>query len=326
MNEQFRFAPSAPIPPLEEIGLGINGPVEEGPPDIIPGFLPRDGQLVLAGETNCGKSLVALETISALITGTPLWGALKPTLAAKRVLYILGEHHAGVIQRLAIHTKLQFSQHTYLVGPEQLGFDKWLIANGKPNMLAIDKFKRWAEGVDIIVWDPLGAFCTGVDTENDNIQMRLVLEMMGLISQEAGASCLVLAHQGKPMMDKFGEEHHRKSYAIRGASAIEDAATNIFYMGRATGTGSTPMSFEMSCRKYKGISPPGYNLLRDPATLTHRLTASKDEAVDQLRKIETNAKINRLQAFNQDFSWRTAVKLVAAIEDKSEETIKRWIA
>ena len=111
---------ASPIPDLEAVGIPITSPIEEGPPDAIPGLLPRRGQLVIAGETDIGKSLVALEICSCLTTGNPLWGELKPTIRARKILYILGEHYLGVIQRLWQLTKLPMNDTVWLLGPEQL--------------------------------------------------------------------------------------------------------------------------------------------------------------------------------------------------------------
>lgn len=319
---------ASPIPDLEDIAIPITSPVEEGPPDIIPGLLPRQGQLVIAGETDIGKSLVALEICSSLTTENPLWGELVPTLKADKILYILGEHYNGVIQRLWQHTRLPMSDKVFLLGPEQLSYDKWLVANGKPNMQAISKFQKWAGGVDLVVFDPFSAFVTGVDVENDNIQMRLVLDTMSLISQTVGASCLVLAHQGKPMIDKFGQEHSRKSYAIRGASAIEDAATNIFYMGRAEGASSAAQRADMPIlsltrRKYKGEAPPEYRLLRDTTTLVHTLLGNRPFV--EVQKISTQAKVAKMQAAFPDMEFREIIRAVAVMNDQSEQTIKRYL-
>lgn len=330
IEELGALTTSGPIPSLEEIGLLINGPIEEGPGDIIPGLLPKRGQLVIAGETNVGKSLLSLEIISSLVTGSPLWGELSPTLMAKRVLFVLGEHYPQVIQRLAQVTKLKMTDQVWLLGPEQLGYDKWLVSGGKPNIQAISKFQKWAEGADLVVFDPFSAFVSGVEVENDNIQMRLVLDTMSLISQSAGASCIVLAHQGKPMMNQQGKEARRESYAIRGASAIEDAATNIFYLG--AGDGSSPVEkaasskiFNLTLRKYKGEAPPVYRLLRDPVTLTHSLvgTGSETKTYTELMKMDAIAKVGRLQAAFPAFDYRTCIRVAAADLGLSEETLKR---
>lgn len=318
---------TGPIPKLEDVAVPLISDVPEGPPDLIAGFLPRSGTLVISGETNCGKSLVALETVSALTTTGLLWGELKPNTPLKRVLYVLGEHTSETIQLLWRHTKLPMSPDVMLLGPEKLGYDRWLVSSARPNIVAIDKFKKWAEGMDLIVWDPLSAFACGDGGENDNLGMRLLLDSMSMVSQSSGAACLVLAHQGKPMMDNFGKEHRRHTYATRGASGLEDSATHIFYMNRgsndAVETETGGSVFELICRKYKGIAPPKYTLLRNKDTLTHQLiTGSAFEAV---RRMDLRAKIARIQQDNPKMTVDTCIGLVASTEGKSKETVRRWL-
>ena len=320
---------SGPIPRLEEVGIPITSAIPEGPGDIIPGLLPRQGQLVIAGETNVGKSLVALEICSSLITGIPLWGALEPALRARRILYVLGEHYNEVIQRLWQVTQLPMTDQVFLVGPEQVGYDKWLVTGGRPNPAAVSKFRVWAEGCDLIVFDPFSAFVTGIDVENDNATMRLVLDTMNLVAQGAGASCLILAHQGKPFIGKNGREQKRKTYAIRGASAIEDAATNIFYMGTWEPENPSDASermppgraFELRLRKYKGIAPPKYVLLRDETTLTHTIAGGKP--AKELERIVLEAKVGRIKRAYPANTWEDACRMVASADNLSEDTVRR---
>lgn len=315
------------IPSLEDIAERFTDPVGDEPVDIIPGLVPKSGQVIIAGETNVGKSLMAIEIISSLVTGEKLWNEIEPVGRAKKVLYVLGEHYTDVVRRLWLHTKLPLTDEVFLIGPEQLNYDKWLVTNGRPNLHAIDKFKKWAEGMDVIVWDPFASFMTGEGAENDNIGARLVLDSMSLISQGAGASCIVLAHQGKPIMGKDGVEQSRKSYAIRGASGIEDAATNIFYMGRSkTESGSAITAadgelFTLSCRKYKGIAPPEYRLLRDPGTLTHTLLGNRPYT--ELKRIVIQGKLGKLMAAIPSLTTGQAIEILAAMSDSSIRTVKR---
>ena len=319
----------SPIPSIEEIGIPIIAPVHDGPADIIPGLLPRQGQLVIAGETNVGKSLLALEICSALTTEIPLWGELVPTVKAKKILYILGEHYREVIQRLWQVTELPMSENVWLVGPEQLAYDKWLVNNGKPNPVAVAKMSKWADGADLIVFDPLAAFITGQEgSENDNIQMRLVMDTMSLVAQNTGASSLILAHQGKPVVDyKTGTEMSRKKYAIRGASGVEDAATNIFYFGMAEGQSEASKGskiYKLLKRKYKGDAPDEYRLMRNQDNLTHTLFGNRPFV--EIRKIETQAKIARVQNAFPEMSMSDVIKLIAATDGQlSERTIWRYL-
>jgi RecA-family ATPase len=324
--------PQNPIPTLEEIGERITDPISEGPVDIIPGLLPRRNQILIAGETNIGKSLVTLEIVSALVKGNPLWGeeALTPTMTAKKVLYILGEHDNDTIRKLWRATRLPMSDEVYIIGPDQLSTDKYLISRGEVNEHVVAKYKKWVEGCDLVIWDPFSAFISGTDVENDNIQMRTLLDQMSHISRSAGASSIVLAHQGKPMMDKTGVEHSRTRYATRGASAIEDAATNIFYLsGARSGESEAAMKatnsmiFSLSCRKYKGETPPEYRLLRDKATLTHTLLG--DRPFVDVRRIEVQAEYARLTIAFPTMKKTDCYRAIAAVRGISDQTVRRYL-
>lgn len=318
---------TVPTPTLEQIAEAITSPINDGPPDVIPGFLPRNGALVLAGETDIGKSLIALEICSSLITGNPLWGELVPTNMAEKILYVLGEHHNNTIKRLWQKTQLPMTDQVFLLGPQELGGDRCLVGQGRQNPLAVNKLKRWAEGCDLVVFDPFASFVSGVDVENDNITMRLVLDSMSDVAASVGAACVILAHQGKPMIDKFGQESARKSYAIRGASAIEDAATNIFYMGLARDGASEAAKkvgdskiLSLTRRKYKGEAPEEYRLLRDNFTLTHRLLGNRPFI--EVVKMDRAAKVAKLQAKFPSMPFNDVIRAIAAVQGCSEATIK----
>lgn len=323
---------ASPIPALHDIAVPLISPVSEGPPDLIDGLMPRLGALVIAGETDIGKSTLALEMVSSLVTGIPLWGELKPTRQLKNVLYVLGEHHNETIQRLWQCTKLPMTEHVMLLGPEALSYDKWLVAGGRHNTIGIEKFKSWVKGMELVVFDPLSAFVVGADSENDNLVMRTVLEVMTMIAASADASCLILAHQGKPMRDKFGKEHARTSYAIRGASAIEDAATNIFYLNaardeesgaaqRVADTGAKIL--ELNRRKYKGVAPERFRLMKDPITLTSTLLGNRPYV--EVLKIATQQKVSRLQTKRPDLKFSEAVQMVADVDGVDPKTIMRHL-
>ena len=320
---------NTPYPSIEEIGTRLIDPIKEGPPDIIPGLLPRQGQALIAGETNVGKSLLALEICSSLITGEPLWGELTPTVQSKKILYVLGEHYNEVIQKLWAFTGLPMTDQVWLIGPEQLGYDKWLVTSGKQNPVGIEKLTKLADGMDLIVFDPLAAFITGAEVENDNAMMRLVLDSMSVVAQKTGASSLILAHLGKPSMGPQGQENVRKSYAIRGASSIEDAATNIFYFSKLDGASGAAADtkdskvYELRCRKFKGIAPESYKLMRNGANLRHTLLGSRPFM--EVRKIETQSKLSRLMMAYPDMRIAEVIKIMAAMEGLNEETIRRYL-
>lgn len=325
MHANVDPAQQGPIPALEDIAVQITGPIPEAEPDIIPGLLPKAGQLVIAGETNVGKSLVALEICSSLTTGAPLWGndQLTPLFTAKRIIYILGEHYNEVIQRLWHKTGLPMSDNVWLIGPAKLGGDKYLVAGGKPNMVAVDKLSKWCDGADLIIFDPLAAFVTGAESENDNNVMRTVLDQMSAVSQNVGAACLVLGHQGKPHQDpRSGVETARKKYAIRGASSIEDAATNIFYMSKLANENGYEM-FTMMKRKYKGDAPDEYRLARDPHTLCHTLLGNRP--FNEVDRMSTQSMVGRVMAAVPGMKLGDVYNICGAVVQKDPRTIQRYM-
>lgn len=269
------------------------------------------------------NTLVALEICSCLTTGAPLWGAIQPNGIAHKILYVLGEHYNEVVQRQWRRTQLPMSDNVWLVGPDKLGSDKWLVTGGKPNMLSVDKLSRWAEDASLVVFDPLAAFAAGEDVENDNAQMRLVLDQMSLVSQNTGAACLILGHQGKPQQDRFGREAARKKYAIRGASSIEDAATNIFYMSQDPASTRDTEVFTLTKRKYKGEAPDEYRLARDRFTGVHTLLGNRPMV--EVKKIETQAMVGRVRHRFPDMSMMAIYELIASVTGMSERTIQRYM-
>lgn len=317
------------IPELQEVGEPITSPLTHEVPDLLPGLLPKQGQLVIAGPTDIGKSLVALEICSALTKGKPLWGEIHPTQSVDRIVYILGEHYPNVIKRLFAKTKLPMTDNVWLLGPDALKQDKWLVSGGKQNLEAIQKLCKWCEGADLIVFDPLAAFFVGTESENDNAGMRVVLDTLGIIAQTVGASCLILAHKGKPQLGKDGTEYSRTKYAIRGASSVEDAATNIFYMdnlqggsGAASGADAARL-FSMHKRKYKGDAPDEYKLLRDRDNLTHTILGNRPFI--EARRSEVLQRYARLQASFPDMRAAEAMKMLSIVEGVHINTIRNYL-
>lgn len=304
---------------LRNAAIPIETPLPPEPPELIPGLLPRRGQLVIAGETEVGKTLVALEVLSALLTGGKLWGHLDVE-PVKRVLYVLGEHYAGVVQRLWLQARLIAPPESlWLLSPEKFP-NRWLVAAGRVQEEPIRRLRTWCQDMDAVVFDPLSAFVVGVDAENDNAAMRTVIDVMTRVTQEAKASCVILAHKGKPGLEK-GREINRQSYAIRGASAIEDAATNIFYLERE---GKDSDIFQLRRRKYKGEAPEEYILVRHH--LRHTMVPLGKKARIAEKRIKFLAKLAEFQHSCPELTQTRAIEVLAKLEGVGERTVWRWLA
>lgn len=231
--------------------------------DLIPGLLPSRGHLLITGETEVGKTLIALEIAQSVLTGHKLWGLLTPTRTVEQVLYVLGEHDEEVVKGLWRKTGLMVPPHSLaLIGPEHRHV---LVARGLLSHHSQTVLTEWAKGCGLLIFDPLAAFVAGADVENDNVQMRTLINAMATIAKANQAALMILHHMGKPWRDwQTGQERHRETYASRGGSAIEDAVTACFYMERAGAD-----QYKLIKRKYKGTAPSLYRLTRNPDTFCH---------------------------------------------------------
>lgn len=257
--------PTIPITPAP---VWVWSPPDPGPPDLLPGLLPRHGHLLIAGETDVGKTTVALEIAQAVLTGEPLWGPGSPqagTLVTE-VAYIMGEHHESVLQGL--WRRMAYGgQPAIRVHPPAAR--KPLVARGMTIEKTRQSLRAWCAGAGLVIFDPLNAFAAGTDVENDSVQMRACINVMEDVAD--GAALLILGHMGKPYFDQQKQRYaHRETYASRGSSAIEDAVTACFYLTQ-TRTASARHAYRLSRRKYKGPAPESYTLKRDPVTNRHTL-------------------------------------------------------
>jgi RecA-family ATPase len=77
---------------------------------------------------------------------------------------------------------------------------------------------------DVVVWDPLSSLHT--KNENDNVEIRAVLDSITAINRQTGTTSIVVHHFGKPQQDQKLE--HR----TRGASSIRDWADTLAALSR----------------------------------------------------------------------------------------------
>jgi RecA-family ATPase len=279
---------------------------------------------MIAGETEVGKSLLALEIAAGLLTGGALWGSLPVAERLTRVLYILGEHDVDTLRGLWATTELVVPPNALaVIGPDSSPAHH-LVTDGAPNPEAIQQVRAWVQGAGLVVFDPLAAFIRGVGAENDNIQMRLLVDTLTHAAQDEGAACLILSHLGKPLM-VAGKPVPRGRYATRGASATEDAATSLFYMEHVEHPAAREAAvFRLRKRKYKGVAPEFYYLVRDPSTLRHTLLTGPRPHVEARRGM-FRERLKRLQAHRPTSTPTECIELLAAIEGISRRTAFRYI-
>ena len=179
------------------------------PPELISGFVPSSGVMVLAGAPGTGKSFTALSWAAAIAEGSQWFGR-----AARQapVVYILGEGFSSFGERV----------------------EAWQTANGRPmsdNLRYLDGstsginlkdpylVQQLIEGIShvqpgLIVFDTLSVL-TRLDSENDNAEVSQVMSNVNTIAQATGATAMVIHHTTKT------------TGSVRGASAFVGNADTV---------------------------------------------------------------------------------------------------
>jgi len=299
----------------KSIGVRFIDSLSPEPPELIPGVLPAEGVTLISGPTNVGKSLLAIEIVSALtVEGQRLWATLTPKNTIRDVVYLLGEHTAGTVHRLYKRTALPMGRHARIIGPEHLPVPRHVIVRGEPNSEVIEQYQALVKDADLIVVDSVSAFISGANSENDNAAIRNLVDQFQRLGIENNAPVLVLGHHGKPTKDPDGKEVARTSYASRGASSAEDACTTVFYLTYQ----KEGEVYQLACRKQKGSTIPEKRLLlRNAATLVHKeLTSNRPNKEAERIKFREKYDLAAKSGENKT----TILRVLAAVDGISEKT------
>jgi hypothetical protein len=81
------------------------------------------------------------------------------------------------------------------------------------------------------------------------------------------------------------------------------------------------MILEMTMRKYKGDAPDKYRLVRNPETLTHGLLGNRPFV--EVKRIETQAKMARLESACPGMSRAERIRIIAALNNQDPSTVWR---
>lgn len=210
----------------------LKAKIKERPPILINGVLPAGGGMIIAGESEVGKSLMRVEWSVLLALGLPIYGMKTPK--AQTILVFQTEN---AIKQERFRTKQVMKGH----GIESC-YNRILYAQPfKKPYLTNDKFLRHAEqqvresGATVIWWDPLVSF--HCKNENDTVGMRNVLDCITYLNRQTNAASIIIHHFGKPASKKQDEIPLR--YRMRGASSIRDWADTIITL-RATVQSGNP--------------------------------------------------------------------------------------
>jgi RecA-family ATPase len=194
-----------PLPELEclirEIGLVAGGGARH----------------LVAGYGFSGKTLAMQAAGLALAAGAPVWGAYGsgPT---RRVLHV--DYEQGF--RL---TARRYQRLAGAMGIELGALGNRLEVAIMPELRLVagdvDRWRRVAEGRDLVIIDSLRAAAAGLDENKSEI--RGCLDMLGQVGEGTGCRAVVIHHSRKPAQDAPGGQ-----YAIRGSSAIYDSSDSVY--------------------------------------------------------------------------------------------------
>lgn len=182
----------------------LDNPPPPVPSWIEPKILPKNGTIVLGGESGIGKSFLALEFQRALTTGTPLFRCSQFQVPAPcRVLYCeqeIGE--VGLSERyedsFADHRASDYGDRSHYISQEP----SLLLNNDKA---AEDLFRLLVDlQINVCILDPISHF-HGVD-ENSNTQMGEVFRRINQIKKccaTQGLSFILTHHFKKAPIGKM---------------------------------------------------------------------------------------------------------------------------
>ena len=155
-------------------------------------ILVEGGSLILAGESGIGKSLIVLEWAINLAMGSSMYGGSLIVPKPRKVMILQSENSEfEVIHRLRKMSKNPAIENLFIIDEPLYGFD----------LLDPINYQQLIDSViecdaDVLIIDPLSSFhqCN----ENDNSQMRRVMESITNIARKTGAAIIIVHHFGKP--------------------------------------------------------------------------------------------------------------------------------
>ncbi len=227
----------------------FTGKIEENP--IAKGFLNEDEQTIIFAPGGTGKSLLVQDTSMALACNFErLWGKFeipKPRTS----LFIQSENgRLPVYQRVSMKCE---GNPDYIVGLQNIIFagrhNSIQVAGHVSDQQFRDDLIEFAKRatqeleakIDIVVWDPLISYHDA--EENDNSRMRTTLDHISEVSNDIGATPIVI-------------HHANKEGGIRGASAIFDWARNIIKLEDASYKGEKRIKLtHEKCNNAKMFDP-----------------------------------------------------------------------
>ena len=191
------------------------------PAELIEGFVPSSGVMVLAGAPGTGKSFTALSWAAAIAEGIPWFG--QQTRQAP-VVYVLGEGYRRFGKRAKAWASVNGGHR-----PENVHFVDGLTYG--INLKDPDSVQQLINALayvqpGLVIFDTLSVLAR-LDSENDNSEVSQVMANVHTIAQATGATTMVIHHTTK------------SSGTVRGASAFVGNSDTVVVAAKEKNDNST---------------------------------------------------------------------------------------
>jgi KaiC/GvpD/RAD55 family RecA-like ATPase len=197
---------------------------------LIKGLLEKQGSLLIIGQTGIKKSMLTLHMALTLATrhkDNRLWGIFELPPKRIRTLFIQSENGISATQkRINLMVK---SNPDLRNGMRRLFFPDGINDCRITGDLRTESFREKIKALifktkaRLIVVDPLISF--NYADENNNTEVRKVLNTLTEICDITKVACIVVHHMGKSSSNDV--------FSGRGASAIADWANDILILSKA---------------------------------------------------------------------------------------------
>lgn len=197
------------LPPFRTTGAQIKQIARNRPPELINGYVPSSGVMVLAGAPGTGKSFTALSWAAAIAEGSQWFGRAARKAA---VLYVLGEGYSCFGDRVEAWETVNGREI-----PEDLTYVDGLMfgINLKDPYSVQQLIERINEvPTGLVIFDTFSVLAR-VDSENDNAEVAQVMANAHTIARATGATVMLIHHTTKT------------SGSVRGASAFVGNADTV---------------------------------------------------------------------------------------------------
>ena len=158
------------------------------PPELINGFVPSSGVMVLAGAPGTGKSFTALSWAAAIAEGSQWFG--RQTRKAP-VVYVLGEGFSGFGKRLEAWESVNgrpMSDNLHFMDGLTYGID----LNDPDSVQQLIAMLAYVQP-GLVIFDSL-LMLAKYSNENDNAEVAQVMANVNSIVQATGATAMLVQH------------------------------------------------------------------------------------------------------------------------------------